>query len=77
MKDFDELLWTSFGICFKENPINFLILKLEIMFLPAILKINITLRMLDSAPVLCPTPEEPTRSRSCLPQSEEDEDKCD
>ena len=26
--------------------------------------------MLDSAPVLCPTPEEPTRSRSCLPQSE-------
>ena len=47
------------------------------MFQPAILKINITLRMLDSAPVLCPTPEEPTRSRSCLPQSEEDEDKCD
>ena len=35
-------------------------------------KINVTLRMLASAPVLCPDPKEPTRSLSCLPQSEKD-----
>ena len=28
--------------------------------------------MLASAPVLCPDPKEPTRSLSCLPQSEKD-----
>ena len=31
--------------------------------------------MLASAPVLSPTPEEPTLSLSCLPQSEKDKDK--
>ena len=62
----------QFGICLRK-PDKYSILKLEIMFLPTVLKINLTLRMLDSAPVLCPTPEEPTLSRSCLPQSERDE----
>ena len=31
--------------------------------------------MLDASPVLCPTPEEPTLSGSCLPQSEKDRNK--
>ena len=33
----------------------------------------LTVKVLDSAPVLCPAPEEPTLSRDCLPQSEKDE----
>ena len=33
----------------------------------------LTVKVLDSAPVLCPPPEEPTLSRGCLPQSEKDE----
>ena len=32
----------------------------------------LTVKVLDSAPVLCPAPEEPTLSRCCLPQSEKD-----
>ena len=31
--------------------------------------------MLASDPVLCPDPEEPTLSLSCLPQSEKDKNK--
>ena len=39
-------------------------------------KIYFTFRILDSAPVLCPTPpEEPTLSLSGFPQSEKDENK--
>ena len=40
-----------------------------------IFKIKFTFKMLDASPVLCPTPEEPTLSRSCLPQSEKDRNK--
>ena len=38
-------------------------------------KIKFTFRMLASAPVLCPDPEEPTLSLSCLPQSEKDKNR--
>ena len=40
-----------------------------------IFKIKFTFKMLDASPVLCPTPEEPTLSGSCLPQSEKDRNK--